>query len=391
VLFPNIRDSAEFAAWLPTARGKFVLFLSPEPTCRPDENWKEFASPEAFDRLRKERSAAREAWIRRIRRSGLRGRQILERLADAGALGTLTPLWSGGWGADKTGSAATEKIPELALSCEDYGLVFRLAERNQGPVLRVNANAEFLGEVPVSNVIAELRGSEKPNEYVVLSAHFDSWDAASGATDNGSATVMMMEAMRILKAVYPKPRRTILAAHWSGEEQGLNGSRAFAADHPEVISGLQALFNQDNGTGRVERISMQGFTGAGAFFRRWLSAIPSGIGGGITLVDPGAPSGGGTDHASFVCHGAPAFSLASRSWDYFTYTWHTNRDTFDKLVFEDLRNNAMLVAMLAYLASEDPSRMPREARATAANAQTRQSAPWPTCTAPARSSAESTR
>src|SRR5439155_26376514 len=86
-------------------------------------------------------------------------------------------------------------------------------------------------------------GSEKPVEYVLLSAHLDSWDAASGATDNGSGNLLMMEAMRILKAVYPHPRRTILAVHWGGEEQGLNGSRAFASQHSDIVNGLQALFN----------------------------------------------------------------------------------------------------------------------------------------------------
>jgi hypothetical protein len=387
VLFPDVRNAAEFEAWLPAVRGKFVLFLSPEPTCRPDANWKEFATAEAFERMQKERAAARDAWITRIRGSGLRGRDLLERLGDAGALGTLTPLWSGGWGANKTGSAVTEKTPELVLSCEDYGLVFRLAERNQGPVLRVNADAQFLGEMPVFNVIAELRGNEKPNEYVVLSAHFDSWDTASGATDNGSGTVTIMEAMRILKTVYPSPKRTVLAAHWSGEEQGLNGSRAFAADHPEVVSALQALFNLDNGTGRVVGISMQGFTGAGAFFSRWLSTMPIEISRSISLVDPGTPDRG-TDHASFVCHGAPSFNLSSRSWDYDTYTWHTNRDTFDKLIFDDLKNNAMMIAMLAYLASEDAQRLPREPRVTRTDSRTGEPTPWPRCTPPARSSGQ---
>ena len=98
------------------------------------------------------------------------------------------------------------------------------------------------------NVVGELRGTELPDEYVLLTAHLDSWDGASGATDNGTGSTMMMEAMRILKEVHPQPRRTILVAHWGGEEQGLIGSGAFAEDHPEVVDGLQAAFNQDNGT-----------------------------------------------------------------------------------------------------------------------------------------------
>ena len=251
-------------------------------------------------------------------------------------------------------------------------------------MLRVDAQSSLRGEVPAANVIAELRGREKPNEYVMLSAHLDSWDPASGATDNGSGTVVMMEAMRILKAVYPNPKRTILVGHWNGEEQGFNGSGSFATDHPQVVAGLQALLNQDSGTGRIERISMEGFTGAGAFFRRWLSRMPADVARDIQLIDPGRP-GQGSDNVSFVCRGAPGFNLLSRSWDYVNYTWHTNRDTFDKLVFDDLQQNAMLVAMLAYQASEDPERVPRDR--TGAPTATR--ATLQSCRPPARSWAES--
>jgi hypothetical protein len=386
-----VKSAAEFEEWLPQARGKFVLVGFSEPTCRPDENWKKFATPESFARMENERTAAREAWYTRFRGSGLRGRDLLRRLEDAGAAGILTSLmWAQGWGVSKMGSAIAEKIPELGLSCEDYGLVFRLAHHNQGPILRVNADAESLGEVPVSNLIAEIRGTENPNEYVVLSAHLDSWDSASGATDNGASTLAVMEAMRILRAVCPNPKRTILAGHWSGEEQQFNGSRAFAADHPEIVSGMQALFDHDNGTGRVAEISIQGLSGAGAFFRRWLSHMPNEITRHITLVDPGTPERA-TDHASFLCHGAPAFRLSSINWDYETYTHHTNRDTFDKLVLDDLKNNAMLFAMLAYLASEDVQRVPREPRVTPVDSKTGQPTAWPTCTPPARSWGESSR
>ena len=166
----------------------------------------------------------------------------------AGAAGVVTARWSNDWGANRIFSASTTRIPSLHLSCEDFGLVHRLASNDQGPRLRLDAESEFLGEVPVYNVVGELRGTELPDEYVLLTAHLDSWDGASGATDNGTGSTMMMEAMRILKEVHPQPRRTILVAHWGGEEQGLIGSGAFAEDHPEVVDGLQAAFNQDNGT-----------------------------------------------------------------------------------------------------------------------------------------------
>ncbi|MGH7664908.1 MAG: M28 family peptidase [Gemmatimonadaceae bacterium] len=384
VTIPDLSGAAETAQWLESVRGRFVMVSFPQPTCRPNENWEEYATDSSFARMQRERDAAREAWDARLSATGIEPGELHVRLEQAGALAIITSRWSNGWGVNKVFDADTKRVPTVDLSCEDYGLVFRLAANGQGPVLRLDAQAELLGEVPVFNTIAEIRGSEKPEEYVMLSAHFDSWDGASGATDNGTGTVTMMEAMRILRVAYPRPKRTILAGHWSGEEQGLNGSRAFAADNPEIVSGLQALFNQDNGTGRVQRISMQGLTSAGAFFARWFAAIPGEITSDIDLMIPGTPGGGGSDYASFVCSGAPAFSLSSLSWDYGTYTWHTNRDTFDKIVFDDLRRNATLTAMLVYLASEDPQRVARERRVMPVNDDTGERRNWPECRQPER-------
>ena len=382
VVLPAIANQREFDAWLPEVRGKFVLISRAEASCRPDTNLATHATPETLAALRAARTEAIEEWTARLAATGLTARELPQRLEQAGAVGVVTNLWSGGWGVDRIFGARTRSVPMIDVACEDYGLLFRLAERRQGPVLRVEADAEMLGQVPVFNTIARIPGTELPDEYILLSAHFDSWDGASGATDNATGTVTMMEAMRILRAVYPRPRRTILAGHWSGEEQGLNGSRAFAEDHPEVVSGLQALFNQDNGTGRVVSITMQGLANAEPQFRRWLSRIPDEITRHIELTAPGTPAGGGSDHAAFVCHGAPAFSLSSLGWDYRTYTWHTNRDTFDKIVLAEVRSNATLTAMLAYLASEDPQRVDRT-RADGRSA--------PPCRRPARSYEESTR
>ncbi len=391
VIIPEFKSAAEFRAWLPQVKGKFVLVSAPQITCRPDATWREFATPASFEAMQAQRRAAQQAWNARIEATGLSARDLPVRLEEAGAAGILTSYWSAGYGVNKIFNARTRKVPTLDLSCEDYGLVFRLAENNQSPKIRVNADAQFLGDQPTFNTIAEIKGTEKPDEYVVLSAHFDSWDGSSGATDNGTGTITMMEAMRILKKVYPNPKRTILVGHWSGEEQGLNGSRAFALDHPEVVQGMQALFNQDNGTGRVVNISMQGFTEAGAHFGRWLSHVPSEITEHISLAIPGVPGSGGTDHAAFVCHGAPAFNLSALNWEYGIYTWHTNRDTFDKVVFDDLKNNAVLTAMLAYLASEDPVRVSREQRIMPDNPRTGTKASWPVCPEPVRNAAQSPR
>jgi hypothetical protein len=366
VILPDVPDSAAFVAWLPSARGKFVLISMLQPTCRPDDNWERFATPESFARLKAARNEAQAQWQRRLQKiglgTGLGTGGLGVRLEQAGVAGVIASRWSQGWGVQKVFDAQTSRVPSIDISCEDYGLLYRLAENQQGPRLRVRADAEFLGEQPVFNTIARIPGSQKPDEYVVLSAHFDSWDGGSGTTDNGTGTITMLEAARILRQHYPNPRRTILIGHWSGEEQGLNGSRAYATDHPEVVKGLQALFNQDNGTGRIVNFSGSGFTTASGNLARWMAAVPAELSRGITLNFPGSPSGGGSDNASFVCHGAPAFGLGALDWSYSQYTWHTQRDTYDKAVLDDLKQNATLTAILTYMASEDPETLSRDRR-----------------------------
>lgn len=374
IVIPELADSAAVSRWLPSVKGKFVLVSAPEPTCRPDENWERLARPASVEAMKAARDSSKRYWNQRTQRLGRTPHALLE---GAGAAGILTSLWSAGWGVNKVFSATTRTTPVLDLSCEDYGLVHRLASRNQGPRLRLDARSEALPDAPMFNVVAELKGTEKPDEYVLLGAHLDSWDGASGATDNGTGTVMMMEAMRLLKAAYPNPKRTILVGHWGAEEQGLIGSRAFAEDHPEVVNGLQAAFNQDNGTWRVEYIRMMGLTGAAQHFGRWFSAIPAEIESLVDLDIPGVPETGGSDHMSFLCAGAPSFRLQSNYPDYRQYTWHTNRDTYDKLILDDLRNNATLAAMLAYQASEDPGRVARDKRLMKAPDGT--DVPWPRC------------
>lgn len=379
VALPDARSPAEFQAWLPQARGKFVLVSFPQPTCRPDDDWERWALASEFEKMKTERAAARAAWDARLKNTGVDSRQLARVLEQAGARGIVSNRWSEGWGVDKIFNAHAQTVPEIDVSCEDYGLLYRLQQHGQHPTLRVDAQARFAGDVPIANTVAEIEGTEKPNEYVLLSAHFDSWHSGSGATDNGTGTLAMLEAARILKAAYPKPKRTIVIGHWAGEEQGLNGSRAFAHDHPEIVQGLQALFNQDNGTGRVEHMSGSGLVGAGASLARWLSRVPTELTDSIHLSLPGMPAGGGSDYASFVCASAPGFSLGSLPWNYFLYTWHTQRDTYDKVVFDEVRRNAVLTAMLAYLASEDPERVARDQRIMPNDRRTGQSQTWPAC------------
>jgi hypothetical protein len=384
VTFPDVAGSEAFQSWLGTVEGNFVALAMPEPSCRPLSSYEEYGTEDQVERVRAERRAARLAWRDRLGAVGYEPSEIIAALEGAGALGVLWSDWSGGWGTRRVFAlntrfgAATTSIPAVDLSCEHYGLLWRLAEQAQGPRLRVRADAVLKEDVPVGNVIGVMRGTELPDEYVVLSAHYDSWDGSTGATDNGTGSIVMLEAMRILSEVYPDPKRTILVGLWASEEQGLNGSRAFVHDHPEVLEGLQAAFNQDNGTGEIARASAMGLVGASGHLAGWLSRVPAEITGRIDLSVPGMPSGGGSDHAAFSCAGAPTIALGSSSWHYGAYTWHTNLDSFDKIVWENVESNATLVAMLAYLASED-ERLPRDRRVLPVDPRTGEQRTWPVC------------
>jgi carboxypeptidase Q len=400
IILPRFADSTEFVKWLPNAKGKFVLVSAPLPTCRPREDWAANATPASNEKMDSLRARVAREWTsRNIRGTGYNlavgTGDLGMRMEQAGIAGIITSRSKDAWGTIEVFETYNVRAPAIALSCEDYGLVFRLTESGAKPQIRMNLDAELLGEQPIYNTVAMIRGSEKPDEYVVLSAHFDSWDGSSGATDNGTGTITMLEAMRILKQVYPKPRRTIVVGHWAGEEEGEVGSRAFTEDHPEVLKGLQALFNQDNGTGRIVRIGGAGLPNAAEHMNAWIAALPPQMQLENLYRGPGLPAGGGSDDFAFACYGLPAFGLGALNWDYNNYTWHTNRDTYDKVVFDDLKSNATLTAMLAYLASEDPAFITRERVDLAAlaasqppgGAQRRRGGfptTWPACTKAAR-------
>ena len=385
VALPEAEGPEEFRAWLDEeVEGRFVLTSFPEPTCRPDRYWEEHASDETVERMQEERERKSEEWTQRIMAAGMHPAQLPQALEQAGALGVLSTNWSEGWGTIRVFSAGTRQVPSIAFSCEDYGLLYRLQANGHEPEIQVSAEAEFLGEVPTYNTIGRIEGTEYPDEYILLSAHLDTWDGATGATDNGTGTILMMEVMRILKEVYPDPKRTILVGHWGGEEQGLNGSAAYAEDNPAIMEGMHLVMNQDNGTGRITEIDTQGFLRAGEYFSRWLSQVPSEVSDEVDLIIPGMPDDARSDHASFVCHGVPSFRLGSHEWDYRDYTWHTNRDTFDKIVFDEKRQNAVLTAMLTYLAAEEPELMARDKRVLPAANAGEEEGEWPSCRDPLR-------
>jgi hypothetical protein len=437
IILPKFADSTEFVRWLPQAKGKIVLLSPAFPTCRPSEDWIQWATPASKARMDSLVAQTLRDWSVMTGPDGrpdsskmYRGTGYtlalgtgtlgmrLEQAGVAGMIASRTKLrfenpfaqgggggggrgfgggaggpgsmrgggpaasrqqqrgggfgfdgnrGSGGWGVIEVFETYNTTAPAVTLTCEDYGLLYRLAENGDRPMVRLDLDAELLGEVPAFNTIGMIKGTEKPDEYVILSAHFDSWDGSSGATDNGTGTLMAMEAMRILKLAYPNPKRTILVGHWAAEENGLIGSRAFAEDHPEVMKGLQALFNQDNGTGRVQSISAAGLTAIGPHLKRWYEKLPPFYTDSLSdnvvawsFADRPTGNPGGTDGAVFACYGTPSFGMGALGWNYGTYTWHTNRDTYDKVVFDDLKHNATLAALLAYHASEDPEFISRE-------------------------------
>jgi hypothetical protein len=384
VIFADVPDSAAFLKWLPNVKGKFVLVSQPQATGRPDKVWEEFGTKESADSMKALRTKTTEDWQKRLRKTGLKRDTVALVLEQAGAVGIVSSEWPGGWGTFRVFGTTNEKIPVVALSLEDYNLLYRLVEYGDNPVIRVETEGKFLGAAPALNTIATIKGTEKPDEYVVLSAHIDSWEGSSGATDNGTGTIQMMEALRVLKKFYPNPKRTIIVGHWCSEEIGLNGSRAFVKDHPEIVEKIQAVFNQDGGTGRIQNLSAGGFLNAGEHLARWLSRVPDNITRDLRISLPGTPGRGGSDHAPFVAAGAPAFGLGSNPWDYSSYTWHTNRDTYDKLVFDDLKNNVVLIATLVYQACEDPTFVDRERRALPVDRQTGQPGRWPQRSDPER-------
>lgn len=377
IMLPEFKDSMSFVRWLPQVKGKIVLISKPELSGRPEDNWKTNALAQDYDAFLKRKKEHNEAWNENLKRIGLNMKTLPQAMEDAGAAALISTYWAGGWGAQRIFAARTEKIPNVNVSLEDYNLLCRYIQRGITPQLKIATSSKDLGMNPALNTFGMIKGNEHPEEYIFLSAHLDSWDAATGATDNGTGTILMMEVMRILKKIYPNPKRSIIVGHWGGEEQGLNGSKAYVADHPDMMSKISVLFNQDNGTGRINWINGNGFLDAYDYFRRWMAYLPEANRNEIKTDFPGNPGKAGSDYAPFVASGVPAFFLIGHSWDYGSYTWHTQIDTYDKIVFEDVRKNAETIAIMVYLACEEPEMFSRRKAQMPVDVKTGKQDEWP--------------
>jgi Zn-dependent M28 family amino/carboxypeptidase len=256
--------------------------------------------------------------------------------------------------------------PIVAVTPEHYNRMFRILQRGIPVTVEVEVRNRIGATVEqAANVIGEIRGTDLADEVVMIGAHFDTWHASPNASDNTSGSAVMLEAMRILKAVGARPRRTIRIALWAGEEQGLHGSREYVLKHfgdPASPAGvtpgydrLVAYFNQDYGPGRYQGIYLQGNEGAREQFTAWMRPFHD---LGMTTIS--ILGVGSTDHISFDRVGLPGFQFLQ---DRVGGTGgHTNLDFFDTLPADDMMTNATIVASFAYHAAMSDQRIPRKVR-----------------------------
>lgn len=255
----------------------------------------------------------------------------------------------------------------VVISSDEYLRIQRLVKAG----IAVKVDAEVLTQSAEKdtkgyNVLAEIPGTDPvlKNEIVMLGAHLDSWQGSTGATDNAAGCAVMMEAVRILIASGVQPKRTIQIALWSGEEQGLLGSRAWVktnlADPADMLvkplhEKIAAYFNLDNGTGKIRGIYCQGNKEVMPIFKEWLTPFHN-LGAKTVTIN----NTGGTDHQSFDAVGIPGFQFIQDAIEYDTRTHHTNMDSYDHLVADDLKQAATIVASFAYQAADKSEKLPRK-------------------------------
>jgi len=256
-----------------------------------------------------------------------------------------------------------DPTPELVVIREQYNQIYRNVEAGIPVRVEVMIKNEFFDDdLQAYNTLGDIPGSDLADEYVMLGGHLDSWHYGTGATDDASGCAVMLEAVRILQALNLQPRRTIRIAMWSGEEQGLLGSRGWVENHPELHDRISAYVNVDNGTGRIRGIWDQSNEQVIPIFEQLLWPFRD---LGVVAVKHG--NTGGTDHLAFDRAGIPGFNFIQDPIEYGVRTHHTNVDTFDNLVLEDLQQAAVVVASTVYHLAMRDEMIPRKEAADATN------------------------
>ena len=256
-------------------------------------------------------------------------------------------------------------VPTVVMRNEDYGRLSRVMADGRSVELEINiVNRSYPEGATAYNVIAEIPGSDKAQEVVMLGGHIDSWHAATGATDNAIGCAVMMEAIRILQAVGVKPRRTIRLALWSGEEQGLLGSQAYVKEHFGMVenpkpehANFAGYFNIDSGTGRARGMSVFGPTEAARILREATRGFEDNGFFGVNATQ--SRRRGGTDSTSFNEAGLPGIGIQQDPIEYGSHTWHTNLDTYERIIERDAQQSAMVIAAAVYHLAMRDQMLPR--------------------------------
>src|SRR5215831_17328503 len=260
------------------------------------------------------------------------------------------------------------RVPAVHVAQESYGRIARMLQKNVPVTLELTMQNKFYPENKSSfNIVGEIPGTDPQlkDEVVMIGAHFDSWHSGTGATDNGAGSGVMLEAMRLLKTLDLTPRRTIRIGLWTGEEQGLLGSRAYVTQHfgtadstgfhskPEQAK-LAAYFNVDNGSGKIRGVYLQGIEAERPIFDAWMDPF-KGMGMKTLTIN----NTGGTDHLSYIGVGLPGFQFIQDPLDYGNVTHHTNQDVYERLQPDDMKFNSAVVASFAWQAAQRDEKLPR--------------------------------
>jgi carboxypeptidase Q len=361
----SVKDKVHGAIVLVGRHVEVAEEMNPAPMRRPEDEWKsrfdtKNPSPFRFP----EQPKLPEGQLTRAEVS----RQVDQFLVDNGALVRVNDAGRAHGIIIAQQNATydwTRAVPTLVMRNEDYGRITRIMADGAAVTLRVNIqNKEYPEGTTSYNAIGEIPGTDKKDEIVMLGGHYDSWHDATGATDNGIGSSMMLEAVRILAALHVKPRRTIRVALWSGEEEGLLGSLAYVQQHfgsfenqkPEYAK-LDAYFNIDSGTGKPRGAGVFGPASAADMVREAMTPFTDW--GFMGAIASDSRRTGGTDSTSFNNAGLPGIGLAQDAFDYGSFTHHTNLDTYERIYEEDVREGAVEIASAVYALAMADEMVPR--------------------------------